>query len=139
MSEGNPVRDLDIKEALMLHVEIMERTGTESQGVRSVDLLESALNRPRTARYYAGADLIAQAARLAAGISRSQAFVEGNKRTAFVLAVAFLKLNGLTFASDPLQFAEQLDQLADPAIGDDEADERFEAWLRDHVVVRDRR
>ena len=79
------------------------------------------------------ADLIGQAARLAVGVSRAQAFLDGNKRTAFFAAAVFLNLNGLRFTGDSLAGAMLLDELADPSIGDDEADERFEAWLREHV------
>jgi death-on-curing protein len=79
---------------------------------------------------------VGQTARLATGVSRAQAFVEGNKRTAFVVSVAFLKLNGLTIVGDPTQFSQQLDELADPSVTDDEADDRLDVWLRQRVAPR---
>src|SRR5215471_4521817 len=108
----------------------MEATGEDAQPPRSLPGLESALYRAQTAAYYNGADLIGQAARLATGISRAQAFLDGNKRTAFLVMAVFLHTNGQTFRGDPRAGAVLLDELADPAIGDDEADARFEAWLR---------
>src|SRR3954464_9079998 len=116
-------RYLTLAEALELHAEVMRRTGGEPQAPRTLDGLESALNRAAAAGYYAGADVIGQAARIAVGVSRSQAFLDGNKRTGFFAAVTFLNLNGLRCTGDSLAGAMLLDELADPFIGDDEADE----------------
>jgi death-on-curing protein len=139
MAAKNPTRYLTTEEVLHLHINIMEHTGSEPQGLRSSDGLASALNRAEAAAYYAGADLIGQAARLAIGISRSQAFVEGNKRTAYAVATVFLDLNGSEFDGDPITFAQLLDDLADPSVTDQDADDRFEAWLRDRVIPRTER
>jgi len=133
MSDPGPIRYLTLEEALLLHLEIMERTGSSPQGLRSEDALSSALNRAASAAHYLGLDPIGQAARLATGLSRAQAFVEGNKRTAYAVATIFLDLNGHEFTGDPIQFAQQLDELADPSVADQEADDRFEAWLRGNV------
>jgi death-on-curing protein len=127
-------RYLNVAEALELHVEVMRRTGSAPQPPRTLDGLASALNRAEAAAYYAGADLIGQAARMAVGISRAQAFLDGNKRTGFFAAVTFLNLNGLRCTGDSLAGAMLLEELADISLGDDEADARFEAWLREHVT-----
>lgn len=100
-------------------------------------LLESAVMRPRMAAYYEGADLIRQAALQAVGISRSQAFLDGNKRTAFGALRAFLGANGFTFSGDSLHVAEQLEAVATRTDSLDAATARFEAWLRDHVASLD--
>jgi death-on-curing protein len=124
------IQYLHLAEVLELHADVMVRTGGEPQPPRTLDGLASALNRAATAGQYGGADLIGQAARLATGISRAQAFLDGNKRTAFYTAVTFLNLNGIRCTGNSLEGAQLLELLADPAIGDDEADARFEAWLR---------
>ena len=121
---------LDLAEVLELHTDVMQRTGSEPQPPRTLDGLASALNRAATAGYYGGADLVGQAARLATGISRAQAFLDGNKRTGFYVAVTFLNLNGMRCTGNSLEGAQLLEELADPAVADDEADERFETWLR---------
>lgn len=54
--------------------------------------------RPRQAAHYMDADLAQQAAVLLCGIAESQPFIDGNKRTALVVALTFLELNG--FAVD---------------------------------------
>ena len=127
-------RHLTLAEALELHAEVMRRTGDEPQPPRTLDGLASALNRAAAAGYYAGADLIGQAARIAVGVSRSQAFLDGNKRTGFFAAVTFLNLNGLRCTGDSLAGATLLDELADPSGGGDQADDRFETWLREHAA-----
>lgn len=67
-----------------------------SNCVRDFSLLESALNRPQAAAYYEQADLTKQAASLLWGLVRNHPFVDGNKRTAFVVMMGFLRANGWT-------------------------------------------
>jgi death-on-curing protein len=57
-------------------------------------LLESALARPRHAALYEDADLAAQAATLVWGLTENQPFIDGNKRTALVVGLTFLRVNG---------------------------------------------
>jgi len=71
---------------------------------------------------------------LSATSVQSLPFAGRSKRTGFYAAVVFLNLNGLRCTGDSLAGAMLLDELADPSVGDDEADERFEAWLREHVA-----
>ena len=86
------------------------------------------------AAYYEDADLIRQAAPIAIGISQAQAFLDGNKRTAFAAMDTLLRLNGLAFSGRPLDGALQLEAVAMRADSLDAATARFEAWLRDHVA-----
>ena len=77
------------EEALMFH------GGPE--GVRDLGLLESALARPKNLfAYFEQSPSIARlAASYAKGIVANHPFVDGNKRTAFIVSVTFLRLNGL--------------------------------------------
>ena len=63
-------------------------------GVRDAGLLESALAKPLNLAAYGEADAAALAAAYGYGISRNHAFIDGNKRTGFVAAELFLRLNG---------------------------------------------
>lgn len=90
--------------------------------------------RPQMAAHYADADLVEQAALLAVGISQAQAFVEGNKRTAFIAADIFLQANGCLFTGNPLEMAHQLEAVATRKGREDEATARFTDWLRRHVT-----
>lgn len=129
-----PVRYLTVAETLELYVLTMQRTGSEPQPVRSMDGLSSAIHRAQTAAHYAGADVVAQAARLAVGISRAQAMLDGNKRLGYAAMATHLRLNGMRFHGDSLEGARVLESFADPRVSPDEADERFEDWLRKHSI-----
>jgi death-on-curing protein len=83
---------------------------------------------------YDEADLIRQAALLAIGISQVQAFVDGNKRTAYAAVDVFLLVNGTQYVGDPLELARQLEKVAERSDSLSAATERFEAWLRANVV-----
>jgi death-on-curing protein len=64
-------------------------------GIRDEGLLELALGRPQHKYAYAArADLATLAAAYAFGLAKNHAFVDGNKRTAFMAAYVFLGLNG---------------------------------------------
>ena len=67
---------------------------------RDVGLLQSALARPQQLHAYGDApDAIDMAAAYTVGIVRNHLFVDGNKRTAFVVGVLFLELNGHRFTA----------------------------------------
>ncbi len=57
-------------------------------------LLESAINRPQNVHYYNGEESVGRlAAELCFGLIQNHAFLDGNKRTAFVATCAFLYKN----------------------------------------------
>jgi death-on-curing protein len=68
-------------------------------GLRDAGALESALARPRNLVAYGRPSVHELAAACAFGIARNHPFVDGNKRTAFVAAVVFLEINGMSFAA----------------------------------------
>ena len=120
-----------VETALAIHEEqIGEHGGGE--GVRDRGLLESAMARPRNAWGYGVTDLCTLAAALGHGIARNHPFVDGNKRTAFVVVETFLILNGAELgASD----AESVVAMLDLAAGEMTEDE-FADWLRAHTAQR---
>jgi death-on-curing protein len=125
-----------VAEVVAIHEEVMCRLGLTPKPLRDPGLLESAVMRAQMAAWYEGADLIRQAALLAVGISQAQAFLDGNKRTAFATLDAFLWVNGWEYAADPMALARQLEQIATPAIDSITATDAFAAWLRDNVRLR---
>lgn len=65
-------------------------------GLRDAGLLTSALARPENIRAYEPeADMFRLAAAYCHGIVKNHPFVDGNKRTGTLAAVAFLALNGI--------------------------------------------
>ncbi|QFT62178.1 type II toxin-antitoxin system death-on-curing family toxin [Roseivivax sp. THAF30] len=95
-------------------------------GLRDAGLLEGALGRPFNIHAYGNSDLFDLSAGCAFGIAKAHAFVDGNKRTAFVTSVAFLRLNGYAFRPDPVEGVRAMEDLASGALS--EAD--FAAWLK---------
>ena len=86
------------------------------------------------AAHYERADVIRQCALMAVGISQAQAFVDGNKRTAFAAADVFLRLNGLYISGNPVEMAQQLEHVAEREGRLDEATTEFEQLLRQSVT-----
>ena len=63
-------------------------------GVRDLTMVDSALARPRNLVVYGKPDAAALSAAYAFGLCNNHGFLDGNKRTAYVVADAFLDLNG---------------------------------------------
>src|SRR5262249_59462897 len=64
-------------------------------GLRDQGLLESALGRPLNKHAYESPDLASVATAFGFGLARNHAFVDGNKRIAFLAIVSFLGLNNV--------------------------------------------
>ena len=96
MKEPNWVSE---NEAIALHDEALLNHGG-SPGIRDRRLLESALARPRQILAYAShPNIVELAAAYTTGIVKNHSFVDGNKRTGYSAAVAFLILNGYRIAT----------------------------------------
>src|ERR1700712_2232712 len=78
--------------------QLAEHGGME--GVRDQGLIESALARPRNLAPYGDPDAAELAAAYAYGIAKNHGFVDGNKRTGWVIARLFLADNGYTVSFD---------------------------------------
>src|SRR5258708_33207497 len=74
-----------------------------SPGLRDEGLLESALARPMHLFNYGNPSLVEMAASYAVGIAKNHAFVDGNKRTAFVTASVFLARHGSRLTASEAQ------------------------------------
>ena len=83
-------RYLSLEEVLELHRRVLALHGG-SDGVRDMGLIESALARPKSGYYES---LPEQAAALLQSFAGNHAFVDGNKRVAWVTADVFLRVNG---------------------------------------------
>lgn len=115
--------------ALMIHERTLMLHGG-ARGVRDAALLESALARPRQiAGYEPVADIVRLAAALTFGIVRNHPFVDGNKRTGFVVGVLFLELNGFRFFASEETAATTVMALA----GGDLDEAGYEAFLRENA------
>lgn len=97
-------------------------------GVRDWGALESALARPKNLFAYAPEDatLHRLAAAYAFGIARNHAFLDGNKRTAWVICALFLELNGIQVIAEQEDVRVMMLALADGSIDEQQLAE----WLR---------
>ncbi len=98
-------------------------------GLRDEGLLESALARPENLYSYGEADLHALAASYAFGIAKNHPFLDGNKRTAFLSAFVFLRINGVQLAADEVSATEAVLALSSSEMNEAE----FADWLRENT------
>ena len=129
MSQRIEPRWLDESVALAVHDRQLAEHGGPS-GVRDAGALASALARPVNRWSYGEDDPAALAAAYAFGIARNHPFVDGNKRTAWVLARLFLRLNGHVLAFAERDAVATVLALAAGELGEDE----LANWLLDHLV-----
>ncbi len=109
---------IDSRDTLALHDRVIALFGG-AEGLRDDALLHSALARPRQLFTYAESPgTIEMAAAYTAGIVRNHPFVDGNKRTAFLIGVLFLELNGYRFSATEEDAARAVIDLASGAIGE---------------------
>jgi death on curing protein len=103
---------IDEPEALAVHDRLILLHGGAS-GIRDRDRLGGALARPRHRFAYAKSPTITElAACYTAAIIQNHPFVDGNKRTGFVLGVLFLELNGCRFQASEEDAAQAVILLA---------------------------
>lgn len=99
-------------------------------GVRDAGGLDSALARPRNRWEYGEGDLAVLAAAYAFGIARNHPFVDGNKRTAWVVANLFLDLNGFELTFDETAAIATVERLAAGELSEEELAD----WFREHLI-----
>ncbi len=109
--------------------QISEHGGSE--GLRDEGLLASALARPQNVLAYAQPppDLAVLAAAYAYGIARNHPFVDGNKRTALVVARTFLLLNGVNLEANQDEKYLTFLQLAQGTL----TEEQLADWIRKRI------
>ncbi len=97
-------------------------------GIRDQGLLESSLGRARNKYANGTEDLAALAAAYAFGLARNHAFVDGNKRIAFLAMVTFLGLNGIEFLVAEPEAAVMMLAVAAGEV----SEESLACWVRDN-------
>jgi death-on-curing protein len=122
---------IETQEALLLHARLLALHGGAS-GLRDEGLLQSALARPQQMYAYAEkSDMIEMASACTAGIVGNHPFVDGNKRTGFVVGVLFLELNGFRFTATEEDAAQAVVELAAATLDE----EGYAAFLRANTTA----
>jgi death-on-curing protein len=118
------------REAAALHDRLLVLHGGAA-GLRDDALLKSALARPQQHFAYGESpDVIDMATAYTAGIVRNHPFVDGNKRTGFVVGILFLELNGYRFTASEEDAAQTVLALAAGSLDEP----GYCAFLRANVV-----
>ena len=109
-----------------LHADQVREHGGQL-GLRDPGLLESALARPQHVwAYEADADLATLAAEYGFGLAKNHAFLDGNKRIAFVASNVFLILNGFELEAPEPEVVDTILRVADGRM----TRGKFAAWIR---------
>ena len=124
-------RWIDRHALVLLHDASLAEHGG-SAGLRDEGLIESALARPQNLAAYESPDFADLAAAYAVGLAKNHAFVDGNKRAAFLGVGLFPVLNGYRLVA--AQADATLTMLAIAAGDMDEP--TFAAWIREHSRKR---
>lgn len=128
---GEP-RWISKKALLLLHEESLAMFGGAS-GLRDEGLLDSALARPQnTHAYNAESTLADLAASYGFGLAKNHAFLDGNKRAAFLSIGMFLSINGHKLVADQVDAIQTI-----LAVAAGELDEKgLAAWIQKNIVAK---
>ena len=103
---------IDERDALVLHEKLVILHGG-SPGLRDAALLKSALACPlQHHAYRPEVDIVELGALYTASVVSNHPFVDGNKRTGFVVGILFLELNGYRFSASEETAAQAVIDLA---------------------------
>jgi death-on-curing protein len=98
-------------------------------GIRDAGALLSALARPENLAAYGAPDAAALAAAYAFGVAKNHPFIDGNKRTAWVLARLFLAKNNVSMTYKEADAVVAMLRLAAGEISEDE----LAGWFRERI------
>lgn len=120
---------IDERDALALHDRLLALDGGLA-GVRDEGLLKSALARPKQLHVYGSSpDTVELAAAYTASIIRNHPFIDGNKRTGFIIGALFLEMNGYRLTASEEDATQAVLGLAAGTLDEN----AFAAWMRANV------
>lgn len=120
---------IDERDAGAIHDRLLVVHGG-APGLRDAGLLQSALARPRQLEAYGEAvDVTDLATAYTAGLVRDHPFVDGNKRTGFVVGILFLEFNGARFTASEEAATQAVLGLAAGTLDD----AGYAAFLRENI------
>ncbi|SKB15737.1 Death-on-curing family protein [Planktothrix sp. PCC 11201] len=102
-----------------------------SLGIRDENLLSASLARPRHLFAYGQPDLFDLAAAYGYGLAKNHPFIDGNKRTAFVVMATFLLVNDYLLEVPEIEVVQMMEQLAT----DQQTQESLAQWLRKNSMT----
>jgi death-on-curing protein len=127
MTEAEGPAWVTYDQVIAMHSRQLRRFGG-APGLRDEGMLRSALERPVNKWQYEQAGLPELAAGYAFGLAKNHAFVDGNKRVAFITMVVFLRKNGVRFSPPQAQATNMILALAAGEV----SEESLARWIRDN-------
>ncbi|HWX83349.1 MAG TPA: type II toxin-antitoxin system death-on-curing family toxin [Xanthobacteraceae bacterium] len=118
---------LTYDQVVAIHSRQLRRFGGAA-GLRDDGLLRSAIERPINKWHYEQSELPELAAACAFGLAKNHAFVDGNKRIAFMSMMTFLRKNGVRFAPEQAHATAMIMSLAAGEV----SEESLARWIRDN-------
>jgi death-on-curing protein len=118
---------LTYDQVVAIHSRQLRRFGGAA-GLRDDGLLRSAIERPLNKWHYEQSELPELAAAYAFGLAKNHAFVDGNKRIAFMSMMTFLRKNGVRFAPEQALATKMIMSLAAGEV----SEESLARWIRDN-------
>ena len=118
---------LTYDQVVAIHSRQLRRFGGAA-GLRDDGLLRSAVERPINKWHYEQRELPELAAAYAFGLAKNHAFVDGNKRIAFMSMMTFLRKNGVRFAPEQAHATKIILSLAAGEV----SEESLARWIRDN-------
>ena len=116
---------LTYDQLIAIHSRQLRRFGGAA-GLRDDGLLRSAIERPINKWHYEQRELAELAAAYAFGLAKNHAFVDGNKRIAFMSMMTFLRKNGVRFAPEQAHATSMIMSLAAGEV----SEESLARWIR---------
>jgi len=118
-------------ECLVIHDMMLAQNGGLA-GVRDEGLLESALAKPQNLFAYSQPTHAEMGASYAAGIILNHPFLDGNKRTGFMIAAVFLEVNGYELTATEESVVEYTLGLAAGTLKEKD----YAVWLKENLIRR---
>jgi death-on-curing protein len=118
---------LTYDQVVAIHSRQLRRFGGAA-GLRDDGLLRSAIERPINKWHYEQSELAELAAAYVFGLAKNHAFVDGNKRIAFMSMMTFLRKNGVRFAPKQALATKIIMSLAAGEV----SEESLARWIRDN-------
>ena len=113
------------EECLALHGMMLSQYGG-GEGLRDENMLESALAKPRQLFAYGKPTMADLAASYVFGVVKNHPFIDGNKRTGFMLGAGFLERNGYHFYASEADAAVRTLALA----AGEMTEAKYAGWLK---------
>jgi len=127
MTDSVTPKWITYEQAIAIHSRQLRRFGG-APGLRDEGMLRSALERPVNKWQYEQTEMPVLAAAYAFGLAKNHAFVDGNKRIAFMAMVTFLRKNDIRFSPDQAIATKMFFALAAGEV----SEESLARWIKDN-------